>query len=76
VRNPKVHLPLLGFYVNAYLPTQSDTDQIDVFEKACRKELTDQVKKKVQRFAAGDFSDLDKLLDLIEAFKKAEAAVS
>jgi hypothetical protein len=76
VRNPRVHVPLLAFYVNAYAPTPDDVAQRDVFEKACKKALTDQVEKKLVQFAAGKIGDFGKLLDLIAAFKKAEAAVS
>jgi hypothetical protein len=75
VRNPKVHLPLLAFYVNAYAPTQSDVEQIEVFEKACRKELTEQARKKLAQLAAGNIGDFGKLLSLIEGFKKAEATL-
>lgn len=76
VRNPRVHLPLLAFYVNAYMPTQKDRDQIDVFEKACRKELTEQAKKKAQQFLAGKSGDFGKLLELIEAFRNVKEAVA
>ena len=76
VRNPRIHLPLLTFYVNAYSPTQKDVDQIDVFEKACKKELTEQAKKQLAQLAAGKTGDIGKLLSVIVAFKRAADAVS
>lgn len=74
VRNPRVHLPLLAFYVNAYAPTQADAEQIRVFERDCRRALTAQMKTKAERFAEGKVGDFGKLLELIGTLQQAEEA--
>lgn len=72
MRNPRVHVPLLAFYANAYQPTDADIAQVDVFEKACRKELTDRAKTKLQQLANGKSGDLGKLIEVVRLFKSVE----
>lgn len=74
VRNPKVHLALLAFYVNDYTPSNKDKEQVGVFERACKQELTEALKNEAEEFATGKIGDFDKLLALIGSFKKAEEA--
>jgi hypothetical protein len=71
VRNPRVHLPLLAFYVNGYSPSR-DLAQIGAFERTCREILTEAAKGKLEQFSKGEKGDVGKLLKLLVEFRKLE----